>query len=104
MSKQFCYFFFIRPERIEEYEAEHHNIWPEMVPMLKGHGMVNYTLFRKDEMVVAVGEVTDDVAETFAGMEADPLNQEWSKHIRSMMSKFSDDEGKLLFADRFWGF
>lgn len=41
----------IRPEKLAEYRRLHDAIWPEVVAILRQHGVSNYSIFLKDNLL-----------------------------------------------------
>jgi cysteine desulfurase/selenocysteine lyase len=99
---RFCYTFELLPDEIELYEREHAAIWPGVTAAMLAAGVRQYSLFRRGPTVIATGECERSVAETFAALDADPLNQRWSAHIRALMHNPLDENGELLFAPEIW--
>lgn len=100
--ERFCYTFELLPGTIEQYEREHAEIWPGVVDAMRRAGIVEYSLFRRDHTVTAVGACSGSIAETFAALDADPANRRWSAHIRTLMHHPLDEHGRLLMSDEIW--
>ena len=49
------------PNRAEEYERKHDEIWPEMVTELQQAGMQNYSIFQNDLQLFGYFETDDPV-------------------------------------------
>jgi L-rhamnose mutarotase len=99
---RFCYTFELLPGTVEQYEREHAEIWPEVVSAMKRAGVTEYSLFRRDQTVIAVGECRGDIVTTLADLDADPDNARWSRHIRALMHDPLDENGDLLLAPEIW--
>ncbi|CAN5639203.1 L-rhamnose mutarotase [soil metagenome] len=68
----------INPDRVEEYEAVHRAVWPEVLSTIKACSMRNYSIFRYGDLLFAYFEyVGDDFAADMARMSADSKTQEW---------------------------
>jgi L-rhamnose mutarotase len=66
----------LRPGTEEAYEEAHKAVWPEMLALLKSAGVSQYSIFRRDQLLVLTLQV-DDFDETWARIEADPVNTKW---------------------------
>ncbi len=68
----------VRPERLEEYKEAHRHVWPEILAMIRGCNIRNYSIYYKDGMLFSYYEyVGDDYDADMARMAADPKMQEW---------------------------
>lgn len=68
----------VRPERIEEYERVHREVWPEVLAMIHECHLRNYSIFRHEFTLYAYFEYAgDDFEADMAKMAADPKTQEW---------------------------
>ena len=69
----------LRPERREEYVAQHRAVWPEVAAALKAAGHHNYSLFLRDDLLFCYFEhdpQTDIDAQRLA-MRALPALEPW---------------------------
>ncbi|MGD0193868.1 MAG: L-rhamnose mutarotase [Candidatus Dormibacteria bacterium] len=86
-----CFILRLRPDRVTEYRARHHAIWPEMRVELAKAGWHNYTLFiREDGTLIGYLECEDFVAAR-AAMAGTTVNAQWQAVVGSL---FADLEGK----------
>ena len=75
-----------------EYEKRHDEIWPELVALLKGAGVSDYSIHLDEETGVLFGVLwrTED-----HGMEAlpdHPVMQRWWAHMADIMETRPDNE------------
>jgi L-rhamnose mutarotase len=49
----------VRPERLDEYVAEHRAVWPEMLEALRAAGIRNYSIFRDGNRMFGYFEADD---------------------------------------------
>jgi len=70
----------IRPGCIEAYDESHRHVWPEMLQALKSAGISNYSIFRRDRLLILVLEV-DDFERAWAQLDKDPVNLRWQKEM-----------------------
>jgi L-rhamnose mutarotase len=76
-----CFLLKVKPERLQEYEARHQAVWPEMLEALRETGWRNYSLFlRPDGLLVGYLE-TDNFNEAVRKMQTYPVNARWQKEM-----------------------
>jgi L-rhamnose mutarotase len=80
----------------EAYDRSHEAVWPEMLDLLKRSGVSEYSIFRRDTMLVLVMSV-DDFDETWNRIEADPINTRWQE----AMAPYFTPLGELRPGERF---
>jgi L-rhamnose mutarotase len=71
------------------YDETHKAVWPEMLDLLKRAGISEYSIFRRDELLVLTMHVEDFEA-TWSQIENDPINLRWQK---AMSEFFAPLEG-----------
>ena len=67
----------IRPERIEEYERAHANVWPEVLALIKEAGVHDYSIFRHGTRLFGYYEC-DDPETAKAEMAVGERDAGWS--------------------------
>jgi L-rhamnose mutarotase len=50
MSERVCFTLSVRPDRLEEYQERHREVWTEMLDALRRSGWRNYSLFLRDDV------------------------------------------------------
>lgn len=71
----------VRPEKYEEYKYLHDNIWPEIVDLIHGANVENFSIFYRDGYLFKYFEyVGDDFEADMAKLAANPKNKEWLTH------------------------
>jgi len=79
--ERICFLLKVKPDRLEEYEARHQAVWPEMLEALRQTGWRNYSLFlRPDGLLVGYLE-TDDFQAAVRNMQAHPVNARWQQEM-----------------------
>ena len=68
----------LRPGMEEAYDEAHAAVWPEMLALLKRAGISEYSIFRRDQLLILTMRV-EDFEETWARIEADPVNTRWQE-------------------------
>jgi L-rhamnose mutarotase len=86
----------IRPGCIEAYDESHRHVWPEMLRALKSAGISNYSIFRRDRLLILVLEV-DDFERAWAQLDQDPVNLRWQKEMAPLFEPLADLEAGERF-------
>jgi L-rhamnose mutarotase len=73
----------------EAYDKSHEQVWPEMLDLLKRSGVSEYSIFRRDEMLVLVMCV-EDFDTVWTRIEADPINTRWQKTTAPFFEPVTD--------------
>jgi len=100
--QRFCFTFEIRPGTEAEYKRRHDEIWPELVEVITGAGVRNYSLFRRGTQVIAYCECEPDVATAFAKIGATEVNARWSTWFEDIIVSLVDEGGNLHTAEEVW--
>jgi L-rhamnose mutarotase len=65
-------------ENVARYEALHADVWPDVLRRLSASNVVNYSIYRHDDLLFSYMEyLGDDLAGDMAAIAADPTTQEW---------------------------
>jgi L-rhamnose mutarotase len=94
--KRYAFMLRLRPGVAEEYEKAHRAVWPEMLELLKSAGISEYSIYRRDELVVLTLRAVDFEA-TWSKIDNHPVNLRWQK---TMAPLFAPLEG-LRAGERF---
>lgn len=77
-----CFLLRVRPERIDDYVADHEHVWPEMQEALRRSGWGDYSLFLDRSTGLVVGVVTsDDFDSAQRRMDAEDINTRWQQSM-----------------------
>ena len=99
-----CFQLQVKPERIEEYQARHREVWPEMLRALAGAGWHNYSLFlRPDGLLIGYVE-PDSLEEALAAMERTEVNGRWQAEMAEFFTDLdgrAPDQGFLVLEEVF---
>jgi len=99
-----CFQLQVKPDRIEEYQARHRAVWPEMLRALADTGWHNYSLFlRADGLLIGYLE-TPSLADALAGMAAPEVNARWQAEMAEFFEDLGDarpDTGFLVLEEVF---
>jgi len=100
--ERICFTFEIYPGQEAEYKKRHDEIWPELVEAIKDAGFRNYSLFRRDQTIVAYAECEPDVATAFAKIGSHEANARWAKWFEDVIVSLTDENGELFRLDEVW--
>ncbi|KRG07955.1 L-rhamnose mutarotase [Lederbergia galactosidilytica] len=81
----------VYPDKHEEYEKRHNEIWPEMVEELRRHGARNYSIFldKDTDQLFGYIEIADE--EKWSRMAETAINQKWWEFMEPVMETNSDN-------------
>ncbi len=79
-----------------DYDKAHREVWPEMLDLLKRSGVSEYSIFRRDRLLVLYMHVEDFDA-TWDRIAADPVNTRW----QAAMAPYFDAMDPLRPGERF---
>lgn len=81
----------VKPDRIEDYERIHANVWPEVLATIHACNMRNYSIFRQGSWLFAYFEyVGNDYAADMKKMDEDPKTREWWSHTDPMQEPIEE--------------
>ena len=66
----------LRPGAEDAYEATHRAVWPEMLSLLKEAGISEYSIYRRDDLLILALRA-DDFDATWRRIENHPVNLRW---------------------------
>ena len=69
----------LKPGAGPDYDAAHRHVWPEMLYLLRRSGVSEYSIFRRDELLVLTMHVDVDFETTWTKIESDPINTRWQQ-------------------------
>lgn len=81
----------VYPDKQEEYEEKHNQIWPEMVEELRKHGARNYSIFLDKETNQLFGYVEIEDEENWSRMASTEINQKWWAFMEPLMETHPDN-------------
>jgi len=76
--KRYAFMLRLRPGMEAAYEESHRNVWPEMLALLKSAGISEYSIYRRDDMLILALRCEDFNA-TWSKIENDPVNLRWQQ-------------------------
>jgi L-rhamnose mutarotase len=94
--KRYAFMLRLRPGVAEAYEKAHRAVWPEMLELLKSAGISEYSIYRRDELLILTLRAADFEA-TWSKIDNHPVNLRWQQ---AMTPFFAPLEG-LRAGERF---
>jgi L-rhamnose mutarotase len=94
--RRYAFMLRLRPGAETAYEEAHRAVWPEMLALLKNAGISEYSIYRRDELLILALRAKDFEA-TWSQIENDPVNRRWQE---AMAPFFAPVEG-LRSGERF---
>lgn len=80
----------------EAYDAAHREVWPEMLALLKRAGVSEYSIFRREQLLVLSMHV-EDFERSWSEIERDPVNTRW----QAAMAPYFEPPRDLRPGERF---
>jgi L-rhamnose mutarotase len=68
----------LRPGAAEAYEEAHRAVCPEMLALLKSAGISEYSIYRRDELLILTLRAADFEA-TWSRIDNHPVNLRWQQ-------------------------
>ncbi|WP_035050988.1 L-rhamnose mutarotase [Carnobacterium pleistocenium] len=81
----------IYPDKLEEYEKRHNQLWPEMRQMLKEHGAISYSIFADPETNYLFGYLEIDDETKWSNTANTEINQKWWDYMKDVMETNPDN-------------
>jgi L-rhamnose mutarotase len=94
--KRFAFILRLRPGAADAYEKAHREVWPEMLALLKSAGISEYSIYRRDELLILTLRAVD-FEQTWRQIEKSPVDKRWQE---TMAPLFLPPEG-LREGERF---
>ena len=88
--QRFAFKMFLNPGCASEYRARHEAIWPELIALLRGAGISNYSIHLDNEtnILFAYLERRDDHG--MAALASDPVMRRWWDAMKDIMRANAD--------------
>jgi L-rhamnose mutarotase len=94
--KRFAFMLRLREGAADAYEEAHRTVWPEMLALLKSAGISEYSIYRRDDLLILTLRAVDFEA-TWSRIENDPVNLRWQQ----AMAPFFAPLERLRSGERF---
>lgn len=82
----------LNPGVAEEYRRRHDEIWPELVDLLRGAGVSEYSIHLDPETNALFGMLTRPEDHGMDDLPAHPVMQRWWAHMADLMQTHPDNE------------
>ncbi|MGD0730109.1 MAG: L-rhamnose mutarotase [Terracidiphilus sp.] len=79
--KRYAFILHLRPGVTEAYEEAHRNVWPEMRALLTSVGISEYSIFRRDDLLILTLRAADFDA-SWSLLDNDPVNLRWQETMK----------------------
>lgn len=76
--KRFAFMLQLREGAADAYEEAHRAVWPEMLALLKSAGISEYSIYRRDNLLILALRAADFEA-TWSRIENHPVNLRWQQ-------------------------
>src|ERR1017187_9716553 len=83
--KRYAFVLRLRPGAAADYEEAHRAVWPEMLALLKRAGISEYSIYRRDDLLVLALRAADFEA-TWSRIENDPINLRWQQTMAPLFA------------------
>ena len=87
--KRYAFILRLNPGVAEAYEKAHREVWPEMLALLKSVGISEYSIYRRDELLILTLRCADFEA-SWSQLDNHPVNLRWQKFMAPL---FAPHEG-----------
>ncbi|MBM7541574.1 L-rhamnose mutarotase [Amphibacillus cookii] len=86
----------VYPDQHETYHQRHQDLWPELLQLLKSHGVIKYAIYldRETSDLFAYLEVEDE--SRWEQLATDPINKEWWAYMAPIMETNTDHSPKTV--------
>ncbi len=95
----------VKPEKLQEYQAHHKQVWPEMLAALQRTGWHNYSIFaREDGLLFGYFETPESFQAALEGMSHEEVNARWQDFMAPYFEGLGGahaDESMLELAEIF---
>ena len=87
----------LKPGMEQAYDESHQAVWPEMLDLLKRSGVSEYSIFRRDTLLLLAMTIEDSFDAVWDRIEADPVNTRWQEAMKPYFAAL----GELREEERF---
>lgn len=97
---QECVLYHLRPGAGPSYDAYHAEVWPEVRARLAENGFLDYSIFRRGDLVVSVYRRRPDANPPELDADAAALQERWRALMAEHFESIVDEHGHPLLAER----
>jgi L-rhamnose mutarotase len=91
MSERYVFRMHLNDAMADEYKRRHDAIWPELVALLKGAGVSDYSIHLDDETGHLIGVLTREGDHSMDALPDHPVMQKWWAYMRDIMETNTDN-------------
>ncbi|MEO6283992.1 MAG: L-rhamnose mutarotase [Dyadobacter sp.] len=81
----------LHPGKTEEYKKRHDEIWPDLVVLLKGAGIEDYSIFLDEDTNDLFGVLTVSDAQKQQELSSHPVMKKWWAYMKDIMDSNPDN-------------
>ena len=83
--KHYSFMLHLREGAADAYEKAHREVWPEMLALLKSAGISEYSIYRRDKLLILTLRAADFEA-TWSRIDNDPVNLRWQQAMAPLFA------------------
>ncbi len=84
--KRYAFILHLNPGAADAYEEAHRHVWPEMLELLKSVGISEYSIYRRDELLILTLRAVDfDGA--WSQLDNHPVNLRWQQTMTPFFAR-----------------
>lgn len=87
----------LKPNKVEEYDRVHKQVWPELLQELKSFGVREYSIFRRNQQLVLYLRV-QDFDRLLTQLAASEINLKWQGYVKDLFEIIPDIKEGETFA------
>ena len=87
--KRYAFMLKLNPGVEAAYEESHKAVWPELLELLKSVGISEYSIYRRDQMLILALRC-EDFEESWSKLDNHPVNLRWQEYMAPL---FAGHEG-----------
>lgn len=96
------YIYRLRAGAGPEYDRRHQEVWPELLELLSELGVHDYTIWRRDEIVVCFLRLREPFDETARLLAQNEIQSRWTASLAHLFEEVADGDGRpLLLTETF---
>lgn len=93
-----CFIYYLVPDRGEEYDRYHAEVWPEVLEALRLTGIVDYRIYRRGDLVISTITRSSVFVEVPLPERLAARLREWRVMMAPLFTSAADEAGDPLFA------
>lgn len=98
--ERFAFKMQLHPGQEDEYKRRHDEIWPELVDLLRGAGISDYSIFLDPDTGALFGVLMRVADHGMNSLPLDPIMQKWWDHMADIMQTSEDNKPVVVPLDQ----